>query len=125
MWRLLESYELTVKSASRRYRPDGWEKGSKDLPVAGRPKMVAYCFARSILDVGNIDKSLLDALQGDVMVTDAQVCWSAAAGIRTTADAGVLVAVARLDSAASLTEQTTAGCGLVLAAMDLLAASPA
>jgi Holliday junction resolvase RusA-like endonuclease len=119
-WSLVASYELAVMSVGRKYRPAHWEQGEKGTPVASRPKIVAFCFARTMLDVGNIDKSLLDALQGVVMATDAQVCWSTSAGVRDSSDAGVLVAIARLDRTATLAAQLEASCALAQVAMAQL-----
>lgn len=119
-WSAFAGYELDVKGRARDARPAGWVTGSKTEPVADRPRIVAYCFARTLLDTGNIDKSLLDAVQGPVMATDAQVAWSAAGGVRTSVEPGVLIAFARLAPSAGHCEVVDAALQLVRASTDLL-----
>lgn len=83
--------------------------------------MVVLTYGRTMLDIGNLDKSLLDALEGVLMVSDAQVRASLSLGPRTTQDPGVLVAVARLsahtagdvevaEAGAELLRQVGTGC---------------
>lgn len=119
-WTALASYELSVKTAARQHRPGGWIQGDRAAGVASRPKIVAYIFANTLLDVGNIDKSILDATQGVVMASDAQVCWAANAGVRTKAGGGAVVAFARLAPTSTVAEQAAAGIALAAGVTALL-----
>jgi len=47
--------------------------GDRALPVAARPVVVAAVAARSRVDVANFSKSVLDACEGVLYVTDASV----------------------------------------------------
>lgn len=118
-WGALAGYELAVTAAARRATPPGWDPGNPGDPVPARPVIVTYTLGRTMLDAGNLDKSILDALQPEVMVTDAQVAHHAAAVVRTSTDPGVLVAVARLDPGAGPGETATAAAALAAGALRL------
>lgn len=95
-WRQLQSYELLVNSIARKYRPATWNNGNADDPVISRPRILVCAWARTTLDAGNVDKSVLDALEGTLYVNDAQVRWSLGGSTRTRQHPMLLVAVAQL-----------------------------
>ena len=72
------SVGLLVKSA----RPAQWLIGDRDISVAERPLVVSYIRGKSNLDVANYSKSVLDACQGVLYVSDASVQSCMATGIR-------------------------------------------
>lgn len=132
-WADLKAFADQVRLAARAARPRGWVTGETGTSVAQRPVLVTAVFARSMLDVGNLDKSILDAVEGTprkgitpaqpgvVMVNDAQVAGAAAWGVRTATDPGALVAFARLPAGAPRADVATATAALMLACDDLLA----
>lgn len=72
-WQSLRAFEDEVALLLRSHLPDSWELGPSDGPVATRPPVVACVMARTLLDAGNLSKSVLDAAQGIVFHTDASV----------------------------------------------------
>ena len=96
-WATHAGYELRVHTAATRHLPPGWDAGAGARVVACRPQMAVFCYAVSLLDVGNVNKSVMDALQGRVMVNDNQVAAAMEVGRRDRLGQGVLVAVATLD----------------------------
>lgn len=120
-WAALAAFETRVHAAARRHRPSGWDLGDKSARLVHRPVAVTVCLARSLLDTGNIDKSVLDGLQGVAVHNDAQVAWSTSANIRSSRSPGLLVAVARLAPGADLHAQLEAGQQLAAFAVELSA----
>lgn len=118
-WDVLADYESRVGILARRFVPDGWVLGPERGAVAARPVIVVASVARSLLDTGNIDKSVLDALQGVAMRSDAQVAWATSANIRSSKRPGLLTAVARLAPGTELDEQLAAGQQLAAAAVTI------
>lgn len=126
-WAELKTFAESVRLAARAARPAGWVTGAAGTALAERPKVVTALFARSMLDVGNLSKSILDAVEGTprkgrfpaqpgvVMANDAQVAGDAAWGVRTNDSPGVLIAFARLASTARPSAVATATAELVLA----------
>jgi hypothetical protein len=76
---------------------------------------VALVAARTLLDVSNLSKSVLDALEGIVYVTDAQVVAETSLSERGRSDQWLSVAFARLDRPRTLLEVTAAASALVTA----------
>lgn len=131
-WAQLKAYADQVALAARAARPRGWVAGDPGAPVVQRPVMVAAVFVRSVLDVGNADKSILDAVAGGparggrparagvVMASDAQVAASFSWGERAHVSEGALVAFARLHPGAPHRAAARAGVELVTAVEQLL-----
>lgn len=130
-WAQLAAFADQVALAARAARPRGWVTGDIAQTVTQRPTILTCIFARSMLDVGNLDKSILDAVEGTprkgttparpgvVMVNDAQVAGASAWSVRTDEHPGALVAFARLPAAASnrTVAQSTAALTLACAAL--------
>lgn len=72
-WDRLRAFEDEVLLTVRAALPDGWDVGDANRPLAERPVVVACVAARTLLDAGNISKSVLDAAQGVVYHSDASV----------------------------------------------------
>ena len=79
---LTSSFENSVGLLVKAARPDGWLVGDRDMPVADRPLVVSYIRGKSNIDVANYSKSVLDACQGVLYVSDASVQSCMATGIR-------------------------------------------
>lgn len=124
-WSTLKAFAEHVELSARAARPRGWVTGETTQSVADRPKVVACIFARTMLDAGNLDKSILDAVEGQprkgnrpaqpgvLMVNDAQVAGTAGWAVRTSEHEGALVAFARLHPTASQLEVATATADLL------------
>lgn len=72
-WRKLQSFENEVALSARAALPSSWVLGDKTDSVSKRPSVVCCIAARSLLDAGNLSKSVLDAVQGVVYHSDASV----------------------------------------------------
>lgn len=124
-WSGLAAFENELSATARQHRPRGWDAGDRDQSVAARPRMAVVVFGRSALDTANLDKSVLDALQGPLMVTDAQIAHVVEFSERTTAAPGGLIAVARFAAGTPLTVLARGAIALELACLDILeTASP-
>ena len=117
-WATHTGYELRVHTAAVKALPTGWDPGRRDQALADRPRMAVFCYATSLLDVGNVNKSIMDALQGRVMVNDNQVAAAMEVGTRDRLGQGVLVAVAALAPGASPTATAAAVAALAAGALD-------
>lgn len=108
MWALQQKFAQTVQLLARQARPPAWQTGTPTQPVADRPVIVASFFARTNIDSGNVDKTILDAVAGTpgkgklpatpgiVMASDAQVAATSAQTVRTAKHPGVVLAFAQL-----------------------------
>lgn len=101
-WKSLRSFEDEVAVLCRSALPSTWDKGSESSSVAERPGVVAAVCARTLLDAGNISKSVLDAVQGLVYVSDASVRAVTEIAVRASKDQSGAVAFALLSRDASL-----------------------
>lgn len=132
-WTELSGFADQVFLAARASRPRGWVAGDPGAPVAQRPKILTCVFARTMLDIGNIDKSILDAVEaprgrgaaraaspGVVMVNDAQVAASVSWGVRTSEDVGALVAFARVAPDITPAQVARASAALLTQCAELL-----
>jgi Holliday junction resolvase RusA-like endonuclease len=100
-WGRLSRFEDLVATYARAARPTGWVLGDPDLPVAKRPGVVAVVWARTMLDAGNLSKSVLDALEGVVYVNDNAVRAVVELAERGRSDQSAVVALAQLPPDAS------------------------
>lgn len=71
-------------------RPSAWQVGDAGLPLDQRPLVVSYIRGRSNVDVANYSKSILDACQGVLYVSDASVQSCMATGVRGTSTSFML-----------------------------------
>lgn len=76
------SFENSVGLLVKSVRPAQWLLGDRDIPVADRPLVVSYIRGKSNIDVANYSKSVLDACQGVLYVSDASVQSCMATGTR-------------------------------------------
>jgi len=95
-WRRLAGFEEAVTLQLRAARPAAWQTQWNDPVVANRPRVVAVVSACTMLDAGNVSKSLLDAGQGIVMGTDAEVASVCETVQRSRTNPGAVLAFAQL-----------------------------
>lgn len=72
-WSRLQGFEDELAITARSVRPLEWPLGDAAKPVSARPGIVAVVFAQTLLDTGNVSKSLYDALEGVLYHTDASI----------------------------------------------------
>ena len=72
-WRKLQGFENEVALSARAVLPSAWVLGDKAASVSERPSVVCCIAAKSLLDAGNLSKSVLDAVQGVIYYSDASV----------------------------------------------------
>jgi len=98
-WGDTRDFERSLGLLLRGLRPAGWVVGERGQPVAARPVIVAVIGARSSLDVANYSKSVLDAGEGVLYVSDASVLAVGSIGTRGRGEE-TLVAFAQLAAGA-------------------------
>jgi Holliday junction resolvase RusA-like endonuclease len=81
-WERSKEFEEYLGWLARSVRPSEWAVGDRTVELAGRPVVVAAIAARSRVDVANFSKSVLDACEGVLYVTDASVLGVASVGER-------------------------------------------
>ena len=72
-WSRLQGFEDELAITARSVRPLEWPLGDMAKPVSARPGVVAVVFAQTLLDTGNVTKSMYDALEGVLYHTDASI----------------------------------------------------
>lgn len=85
-WELSKAFEESLGWLVRAARPAAWVLGDRDAVLAERPVVVAAIAARSRIDVANFSKSVLDACEGVLYVTDASVLGVVCLGERGVGD---------------------------------------
>lgn len=118
-WVDLANYETAVFSQLRTARPAGWDQGDPAAPVPARPQVVAVLAARTMLDVGNISKSVLDAAEGVLYVTDAQVSALSEFSTRTRSKPGLIAAFALLPAGSGACDAARAAASLLSQVTDI------
>jgi hypothetical protein len=101
-WASLRRYEEGVALTLRAVRPGSWDTGEPGLSVSQRPGVIVVIYARTLLDAGNLSKSLLDAAQGVLYVTDASVRAVTEFTERTKIDQRAWAGFAQVPAGASL-----------------------
>ena len=71
-WSEIASFEYELAHLIRQARPSDWQT-DEQKKVSDRPKVVAVIIARTMLDAGNLSKSVLDAAEGVLFQNDASV----------------------------------------------------
>ena len=99
-WERSKAFEESLGWLVRAARPEGWVLGERTVPLDTRPVVVAAIAARSRLDVANFSKSVLDACEGVLYVTDASVLGVVCLGERGVGD-DTLLGFAQLDPGAT------------------------
>lgn len=107
-WRKVRDFEDAVAMEARIALPLDWVSGNPDSPVAARPKVVAVISARTLLDAGNISKSILDAVQGVLYVNDAEVAAVTEMVTRSRSNQGAVVSFVQLPSTSTQEDITRA-----------------
>ncbi len=72
-WSSIQSFEDETRLEAQTVCPEEWQMGDLSDPIPARPGVVACVAARTMLDAGNLSKSVLDAVQGVVYHSDASV----------------------------------------------------
>lgn len=72
-WEKLSNFSLYINAIARQSRPTWWDIGDSSKPLSMRPSVAVFLWAESMLDTGNLSKSVLDALEGVAYQTDASV----------------------------------------------------
>jgi hypothetical protein len=72
-WRRHQDFESTLNAVLRRARPASWDVGQSSDHLSKRPQVVAFLSAATLLDSGNLPKSVLDAAEGVLFHNDASV----------------------------------------------------
>ena len=99
-WQDSRTFERDLALLVRHHRPAGWDCGDPGHPLAERPVVVAFIAARSTIDVANFSKSVLDALEGVLYVSDASVLAVGSIGSRGR-DGSVTLGFAELPAGSS------------------------
>lgn len=99
-WDRSKAFEESLGWLVRAARPAAWVLGDRDAVLAERPVVVAAIAARSRIDVANFSKSVLDACEGVLYVTDASVLGVLCLGERGVGD-DTLLGFAQLDPGSS------------------------
>ena len=85
-WETAQNFERSLGVVVRSVRPSDWVVGERTTALAERPVVVAFLAARSTLDVANYSKSILDACENVLYVTDASVLGVSCLGARGRGD---------------------------------------
>lgn len=122
-WSSLSGFEKSVALVAAAERPSDWTVSPPDVPLPQRPITVSVVVAASLLDVGNFHKSLLDACEGVLFVSDAEVRAAVALGERSRSGQRALLGFAQLGPASSLVEVAKATSTLTEVCVDAFAAT--
>ena len=124
-WSSLSGFEKSVGLVVAAARPSSWEVSSAGVALPQRPITVSVVVAASLLDVGNFHKSLLDACEGVLFVSDAEVRAAVAVGERSRAGQRALLGFAQLEHSSSLAEIAHAASVLTQTCVDAFGAAAA
>lgn len=103
-WSSIQGFEGEVCIEAKAACPEDWQMGDLADPIAARPGVVACVAARTMLDAGNLSKSVLDAVQGVVYHSDASVRGVTELTRRARANQNGVAAFVLLDAAAPESE---------------------
>lgn len=107
-WETEKAFQAALANLAASAVPGGWDPGDGEVPLERRPAVVAVIGARTLLDAGNLSKSVLDALEDVTYVNDASVRACLTVAVRTGKGNRGVVALARLAPGASVTELVAA-----------------
>ena len=102
-WTAFSKYERDLAIEVKAKTPENWDIGSYKDKISKRPKIVIQILAESLLDAGNLSKSILDALEGVLYHNDASVAAVTCTGVRSR-DGVTILAVARLKPDSNINE---------------------
>ena len=120
-WSRFQSFEQSVAAAVLAARPAGWLLPDPPGTLPSRPVVVAAIAARSTLDPGNFPKSVLDALEGILYHSDAQVAACACVGVRSRSDQDAVLCFAQLLPGSAPAQAAQAASLLLPRSLELLA----
>lgn len=112
-WSRLSRFEADLAQLVASVAPEGWDRGGDGQALGERPKVIALIAARTTIDVANISKSVLDALEGVLYVTDAQVASVVCLGERGLRHRWMSVGFATVAPDIALDELATSTVALV------------
>lgn len=102
-WSRQRAFETYVSDVLRALLPSDWVRpGIEAASVGDRPVVVASIWAATLIDAGNLTKSVLDAGEGLLYRNDAEVCATSQFVQRTRLDQRFAVAFAQLPRGADL-----------------------
>lgn len=107
-WQSLSRFEQSVAAVARQARPVSWAAPEAGVSLSQRSPVVSVIVARSLLDVGNFHKSLLDACEGVLFVSDAEVRAVLAVGDRARSDQWAWAGFAQCAPGAGVAELSAA-----------------
>lgn len=138
-WSELAAYDEAVYLAVRQHLPASWtQPADNSLPASLRGMgafttsepapaspdtvlpVVVHLAARTLLDTGNVSKSVLDALEGLLYANDAHVAAASEHVVRTKTGQGLLASFAQLDPDADYWTTADAHVALQVAVNDAL-----
>lgn len=131
-WATHKNFATAIGLAARQARPKDWLPGTGTQPLAERPKIVTAIYARALIDVGNLNKTILDAVEatpakgpapeipGIVMFSDAQIAGQAEWATRTTQQPGAVIGFAQLPATATPPQIVAATTQLMQTISNLL-----
>lgn len=111
-WSDASTFERDLGLLVRQSRPASWDVGDAALTLSERPVVVSFIAARSTIDVANFSKSVLDALEGILYVSDASVLASGAVGSRGRGSTSLLLGFAQIPPGSGPVDATSALTGL-------------
>lgn len=95
-WAEQAAYTRVLKAMFRAHRPQDWVRPDPEVSVKGRLIGVGVIVARTGLDAGNLSKSVLDAGEGVLWVSDAEVRTVCESVERTRTNPGLGAAFAQV-----------------------------
>lgn len=123
-WDVLQRFERDVRRVAARFQPAAWLLGDPPpAPVATRPQVLCFMWARTVIDAGNLSKSVIDALEGLYFHTDSSVRSDHSIVTRSRTDQRGFVALAQLPPGSAMRDTLTAA--VELAERSCAAAGPA
>lgn len=95
-WADQAAYTRVLQAMFRAHRPAGWVRPDPGVSVKDRLIVVGVMVARTGLDAGNLSKSVLDAGEGVLWVSDAEVRTVCESVERTRSNPGLGAAFAQV-----------------------------
>ena len=103
-WGQVVEFEDHIRQLLGRCIPEDWPYAGLEVGFKDRPKVVGFAYARAILDVANLPKSLYDAAEGVVYANDASVAAEASYISRARVNPLLVVGFAALEPSAGVEE---------------------
>ena len=116
-WSEISSFEIELGTILRQARPTGWLNDTEDK-VTDRPRVVAVIIARTMLDAGNLSKSILDAAEGVLFQNDSSVGLVMEYADRAKNDQRSVVAFTQLPAGSTRGEMAAEASKLFAAASE-------